>query len=231
MNIAIIPARQGSKRIKNKNIKKFCGKPIIAYSIELAIKSKIFDKIIVSTDCHDIAELSKSYGASVPFLRPSYLADDFTGIHDVLKDTVLKLKLKDSDLVCCIFATAPLIKLEDVIRGFEKIKSEGWEIVLSATKFNYSIFRSFFNNHKNGLEMVFPKSYNVRSQDLKEVYHDAGQFFWSIASVLKKPRREYNPNNGIIEIPSWRSQDIDTVEDWQRAEMIFNLFNNINFER
>lgn len=229
MNIAIIPARKGSKRIKNKNIRKFRGKPIIAYSIELAVRAKIFDKIIVSTDCEKIAEISKFYGASVPFIRSSKLADDHTGIHEVLKDTVLRLGLENTDLVCCIFSTAPLTMLEDVIHGFHKIQSEDWDVVLSATKFKHSVYRSFINLKKNGLEMIFPNNYNSRSQDLKEAYHDAGQFFWSSAYILSGSPQGYNKKNSIIEIPAWRSQDIDTEEDWQQAEFIYDLINRNTF--
>lgn len=228
MNVAIIPARKGSKRIKNKNTKKFRGKPIIAYSIELALKAKIFDQIIVSTDCEKIADISKFYGASVPFIRPPILADDHTIIHDVLKDAVLKLELKNTDLVCCIFATAPLIMVDDVLKGFHKIQSGDWDVILSATKFKHSIYRSFLDNNKSGLKMIFPDKYYSRSQDLKETYHDAGQFFWSLASVLKGPPKEYNYKNSIIEIPTWRSQDIDNNEDWKRAEIVYDLINKDN---
>ncbi len=229
MKIAIIPARRGSKRIKNKNIKNFCGKPIISYSIETALNTKIFDKIIVSTDCEKISKISKSYGASVPFKRPPELSDDYTGIHEVLKDTVLKLKLNDNDLVCCIFATAPFINTDDIIKGFKKIISEKWEVVISAAKYNYPVYRSFMDNKEKGLKMLFPNYYKIRSQDIKDLYHDAGQFFWSSVSVLKNQSKKYNHKNSIIEIPSWRCQDIDTYEDWKRAEIIYDLINKVKF--
>ena len=162
MNIAIIPARGGSKRIPKKNIKNFLGKPIISYSVELAIKSNLFDKVIVSTDCDEIAEIAKSYGAEVPFKRPQAISDDFSTLNEVLKHAI---DLIENDgffyeYVCCIYATAPFIEIDDVRRGFELINTKKWESVIAATNFSYPIFRSFEKDKKGGLKMIFPDHYS-----------------------------------------------------------------------
>lgn len=229
MNIAIIPARGGSKRIPKKNIKNFLGKPIISYSVELAIKSNLFDKVIVSTDCDEIAEIAKSYGAEVPFKRPQEISDDFSTLNDVLKHAIDFIE-NDGFLyeyVCCIYATAPFIEIDDVRRGFELINTKKWESVIAATNFSYPIFRSFEKDKKGGLKMVFPDHYSSRSQDLPEIFHDAGQFFWAKSEFLKKSPSGFNQNNTIIEIPNYRAQDIDTDEDWQRAELIYKYLNEL----
>lgn len=229
MNIAIIPARGGSKRIPKKNIKNFLGKPIISYSVELAIKSNLFDKVIVSTDCDEIAEIAKSYGAEVPFIRPKAISDDFSTLNEVLKHAIDFIE-NDGFLyeyVCCIYATAPFIEIDDVTRGFELINTKKWESVIAATNFSYPIFRSFEKDKKGGLKMVFPDHYSSRSQDLPEIFHDAGQFFWAKSEFLKKSPSGFNQNNTIIEIPNYRAQDIDTDEDWQRAELIYKYLNEL----
>lgn len=229
MNIAIIPARGGSKRIPKKNIKNFLGKPIISYSVELAIKSNLFDKVIVSTDCDEIAEIAKSYGAEVPFKRPHEISDDFSTLNEVLKHAIDFIE-NDGFLyeyVCCIYATAPFIEIDDVRRGFELINTKKWESVIAATNFSYPIFRSFEKDKKGGLKMVFPDHYSSRSQDLPEIFHDAGQFFWAKSEFLKKSPSGFNQNNTIIEIPNYRAQDIDTDEDWHRAELIYKYLNEL----
>lgn len=224
MNIAIIPARSGSKRIPKKNIKEFCGKPIISYPISIALNSGIFDKVIVSTDCQEIAKISEEYGAEVPFLREKNLSDDFSNTHEVIGSVVNKLldkfqlKLK---YVCCIYATSSLMQQGDLLKGFNLIKSNKWEVVFSATKFSYPIMRSFKLNKDLGIEMFFPKFFFKRSQDLDEAYHDAGQFYWSHYSYWLGPQKKYNSLNTIVLIPSWRAQDIDNLEDWNRAEKIY----------
>jgi|TARA_B100001093_G_scaffold520214_1_gene613690 N-acylneuraminate cytidylyltransferase len=229
MNIAIIPARGGSKRIPKKNIKNFLGKPIISYSVELAIKSNLFNKVIVSTDCDEIAEIAKSYGAEVPFKRPKAISDDFSTLNEVLKHAIDFIENDGFlyDYVCCIYATAPLIEIDDIRRGLELIDTKKWESVIAATNFSYPIFRSFEKDKKGGLKMVFPDHYSSRSQDLPEIFHDAGQFFWAKSEFLKKSPSGFNHNNTIIEIPNYRAQDIDTDEDWQRAELIYKYLNEL----
>tara|TARA_B100000900_G_scaffold227995_1_gene193568 strand:- start:332 stop:1033 length:702 start_codon:yes stop_codon:yes gene_type:complete len=230
MNIAIIPARGGSKRIPKKNIKKFLGKPIISYSIEAALKSKLFKKVIVSTDSEEIANIAAEYGAEVPFLRPKQLSDDFSGTHEVVGHAVewIEEKISKLDYVCCIYATAPLIQDNDLVKGFEIIQKGNWDSVIASTSYSYPIFRSFKKNSQGGLKMIFPEFYNSRSQDLPEIYHDAGQFYWAKPEIWKKPSEMYNEKNAIVEIPNYRVQDIDTLEDWRRAELLYQILDQKN---
>ena len=226
-NIAIIPARGGSKRIPKKNIKNFLGKPIIAYSIEMAISSKLFDKIIVSTDEQEIKDVVIKYGAEVPFIRPKKIADDFTGTHEVIGHAVkwLEDNGETMDYVCCIYPTAPLIQKDDLIRGFKLIKTCKWNSIIAATNFSYPIFRSFGNLPDGGLKMIFPEQYNSRSQDLPEIYHDAGMFYWAKPETWKKKPEGFSEINSIVKIPNYRTQDIDTLDDWKRAEIIYEIIN------
>ena len=229
-NIAIIPARSGSKRIPKKNIKNFLGKPIIAYAINAAIKSKLFEKVIVSTDDKQIAKIAIQYGAQVPFFRPKEIADDYTGTHEVIGHAVKFLEKNNEkfDYACCIYPTAALIKKTDLIQGYKKIKNRKWEIVFGATNFSYSIFRSFKKLSNGGLKMIFPDKYNSRSQDFPKVYHDAGLFYWAKPKIWKKKPRKFNKKNSIVEIPFYRVQDIDTFEDWKKAEVLYRLFIKYN---
>lgn len=225
MKVAIIPARGGSKRIPKKNIKSFLGKPIIAYSIETAIESKLFDKVIVSTDDAEIAKVAENYGAEVPFLRPAKLSDDFSGTHEVVGHAVKFLLDEgiDVEVACCLYATAPLIQQEDLKEAFKLFKQDGWDSVFAAAEFSYPIFRSFQCTKSGGLKMFFPEHYQTRSQDLPTAIHDAGQFYWASAKTWVEPPKGFSESSTVIKIPSWRVQDIDTLEDWKRAEMIFKL--------
>lgn len=225
LNTAIIPARGGSKRIPRKNIRLFAGKPMIAHSIETAKKSELFDKIIVSTDDQTIADISNQYGAETPFIRPGELSDDFTGTHAVVGHAVKWLIHSGHhlDAVCCIYATAPFIEQQDLLNGYELFRQGKWDSVLAATTFSYPIFRSFKTNKDGGLEMFFPKHYHSRSQDLPEALHDAGQFYWAAPENWMASPKGFNEKSTVVLIPNWRVQDIDTLEDWERAEIIFSL--------
>jgi len=227
-NIVIIPARGGSKRIPKKNIKDFLGKPVIAYSIEIAISCKLFSRVIVSTDDDEIKDVALKYGAEVPFIRPKNIADDFTGTHEVIGHAVEYLEDtgETMDYVCCIYPTAPLIQKDDLIKGFKLIQTNKWNSVMAATNFSYPIFRSFENLPNGGLKMIFPKHYNSRSQDLSDVYHDAGLFYWAKPRIWKKKPQGYNEKNSIVKIPNYRIQDIDTLDDWKRAEIIYQIINS-----
>ena len=227
-NIVIIPARGGSKRIPKKNIKDFLGKPIIAYSIEMAINSKLFSRVIVSTDDEEIKDIVLKYGAEVPFIRPKNIADDFTGTHEVIGHAVEYLENtgETMDYVCCIYPTAPLIQKDDLIKGFKLIQTNKWNSVMAATNFSYPIFRSFENLPNGGLKMIFPEHYNSRSQDLPEVYHDAGLFYWAKPKIWKKKPQGYNEKNSIVKLPNYRIQDIDTPDDWKKAEILYEIINS-----
>lgn len=227
MNIAIIPARAGSKRIKNKNLKQFYGKPIIAWSIEEAIKSKCFDEVFVSTDSYSIAEVAKEYGAKVPFIRNSNLSDDHTGILDVIKDAIEQLSSigYEFENVCCIFATAPFIESNYIHDGLKKIMNNNQIFVLSATTFKYPVQRSFTIDGKKGMQMLFEENYHTRTQDLSEVWHDAAQFYWGSKETWKNANKIFLNSSEIVKIPNIVVQDIDTNEDWKNAELVYKILN------
>jgi len=228
MNLCVIPARVGSKRIKKKNIKIFCGKPIIVWSIELAIASKCFDKIIVSTDDAEIADLAKNYGAEVPFIRPKSLSDDYTETVQVISHAI-KWQIEHYQkplYVCCIYATAPFIKISDLQSGLKILKSSSSNYVFPATNFAYPIQRSFRLKKNKEIEMFYPKNYNFRSQDLEEAFHDAGQFYWGLTDAwLENKKIISDEGSSPILIPRNRAMDIDTIEDWQIAERMFEVIN------
>jgi len=226
MNIAIIPARGGSKRIPKKNIKSFFGKPIISYSIDTAIKSGLFEKVIVSTDDPEISEIANEYGAQTPFIRPKNLSDDFSGTHEVIGHAVQYLEsLKiNMNYICCIYPTAPLIRVSDLIQGYKLISSNCWDSVIAATNYSYPIYRSFEYLESGGLRMLFPDHYTSRSQDLEEVYHDAGQFYWGRAKAFIDGDPIFSQRSCAVLLPRSRVQDIDTLEDWRTAEILFKAF-------
>ena len=228
MNLCVIPARAGSKRIKKKNIKIFCGKPIIVWSIELAFASKCFDKIIVSTDDAEIADLAKNYGAEVPFIRPKSLSDDYTETVPVISHAI-KWQIEHYQkplYVCCIYATAPFIEKSDLQSGLKILKSSGSNYVFPATNFAYPIQRSFRLKKNKEIEMFYPKNYNSRSQDLEEAFHDAGQFYWGLTDAwLENKTIISDEASSPILIPRNRAMDIDTIEDWQIAERMFEVIN------
>lgn len=228
MNVAIIPARGGSKRIPRKNIKEFIGKPIIAYSIEKAISSELFDKVIVSTDDDEIGEIAQQFGADVPFKRPSKLSDDFAGTAPVVAHAIKWLQNKGNDLnaICCVYSTAPLLDIEYLISGYEIFKAGNWNYVFSATEYIYPVDRSFKILDNGGLKMVFPKNLNKRSQDLKATFHDAGQFYWGTSEAWIKNRPIFSDKSTIIKLPMHRTADIDTEEDWERAELMYKIVEN-----
>ncbi len=222
----MIPARGGSKRIKKKNIKIFCGKPIIAWSIQQALKSNCFDKIIVSTDDNNIAKIAIRYGADVPFLRPKKLSDDYTGTVPVISHAI-KWQIKYNqkpEYVCCIYATAPLIKIRDIKKSFKILKNSGSEYSFSATNYSYPIQRSFRIKKNKKIEMYYPKYYKSRSQDLDRAFHDAGQFYWGRSDSWLKNKPIIGKNSIPIIIPRIRAHDIDTNEDWEIAERLFKTF-------
>jgi len=224
--VAIIPARGGSKRIPRKNIKDFYGKPLIAYSIEVALASKLFDKVIVTTDDEEIATISRQYGAEVPFLRPKELSDDFTGIEDVINHTLeyLKKNSEEYDYICTIYATAPLLQEKYLIEGFEKLKKSTAINAFSATSMPFPIQRTFKLNSNGRCEMFTPEYYITRSQDLEEAYQDAGQFYWK---RLDKESSEimFGEDSIPIILPRHLVQDIDTLEDWTRTEVMYEVIN------
>ena len=225
MLIAIIPARGGSKRISKKNIKKFAGTPAISRAIKAAKKTKLFDRIIVSTDDHKIASISKKYNAEIPFIRPSKLADDKTIVSKVVAHAIKWLHSKNQypKAVCCIFPTAVFVRDKDIIEAYKIFKTGKWNFVFSATTFPSAIDRSFYKMRSGGIKMFFPRKYSRRTQDLKISYHDVGQFYWGKIEAWLKQKPVFSKTSAIVDIPRWRAHDIDTIEDWKYAELIHKI--------
>ncbi len=225
MNVAIIPARSGSKRIKNKNIKSFMGKPIIAWSIEAAKKAKIFDDIVVSTNSKKIANISKKFGAKIPFQRSSRLSNDKVGLLEVINNVVSYYRSKNINLnyVCMIYAASPLILPKDLVRGYTKLKkNKKLDYVMSASKLNGSYYRSF-KFFKNKIYPLNKKNIRKRSQDFSKLYYENAQFIIGRSKSWLMGKHPYLSKSSIVEIDSFRSQDIDDRSDWVRAEKIFKI--------
>ncbi len=228
MKAAIIPARGGSKRIPRKNIRPFCGKPMIAWSIEAAKSSGLFERIIVSTDDDEIAQLAITLGAEVPFIRPPELSNDFTATSPVIAHATEWLINQgyELDAVCCIYATAPFIRVDDIKQSLKLLETGEWDFSFPVTDFGAPIFRSFKKNNDGGLEMFFPEHFTTRSQDLPTALHDAGQFYWGKPSAWIEGKRIFDRHSTPVIIPRWRVQDIDNQEDWNRAEIMAPIIMN-----
>jgi len=220
--ICIIPARGGSKRIPKKNIKDFFGKPLIVYSIQVALESKLFDKVLVSTDDYSIEKIAKEYGAQVQ-IRPKELSDDFTSTGDVVQYVLNTLEDK-YDFVCTLYATAPLLQNEYLIQGYQKLKNSDAKYTFSATSMPFPIQRTFKLSDNGRCEMFTPEHYMTRSQDLEEAYQDAGQFYWENISK-KSDEIIFGKDSFPIILPRYLVQDIDTLEDWKRAELMYKILN------
>ena len=226
--VTIIPARGGSKRIPRKNIKTFHGKPLIAYSIETALKSTLFDSVLVSTDDEEIAKVAQAYGAEVPFIRPKELSDDFSGTAVVIDHALSWLEEhgKRYDYVCTIYATAPLLQPQYLIEGFEKLRTSNAVYSFSATSMPFPIQRTFKIDAKGRCEMFFPAHFQSRSQDLEEAYQDAGQFYWTKMGV-DSDEVMFGKDSIPIILPRHLVQDIDTPEDWKRAEVMYRVLEEL----
>ncbi len=218
--IAIITARGGSKRIPRKNIRDFLGKPIIAYSIETALESGLFDEVMVSTDNSEIAEIAEKYGATVPFIRSSENADDFATTVDVLLEVLKEYENQNREFEygCCIYPTAPLLTSDKLTKGFDQLKEKGFDTVFPVVEFGYPILRSL-KIESGKIEMNWPKHLESRSQDLPSSYHDAGQFYWFRTDKLLKEKKLFTSNSGAVVMLQEEVQDIDTEQDWKLAEL------------
>ncbi|HNY12661.1 MAG TPA: pseudaminic acid cytidylyltransferase [Candidatus Wallbacteria bacterium] len=217
--LAIIPARSGSKRIPLKNIKEFCGDPIIAYSIKNAIGSELFTSVMVSTDDGGIAGVAKKYGAEVPFYRTHQTSNDHATLAEVVLEVLDEYSKKgmDFDLVCVILPTAPFLTSKTIKNGLDALTGGDFDAVFPVVRFGYPIYRGL-NLENERVSMIWPENLNKRSQDLKPAFHDAGQFYWLRTEAFLKEKKIFMDNSGGIEIPESRSQDIDTEEDWKIAE-------------
>ena len=222
MKLAIIPARGGSKRIPRKNIKTFCGKPMIAWSLQAAQDSGVFDRIVVSTDDPEIAAVALEYGADVPFLRPSDLSDDHTSTSPVVVHAIEWHQKHgfDPKQVCCIYATAPFVQGSDIQEGAAILEHSGADFVFSVTSFAFPIQRAIKLRADGRMEMFDPSKFETRSQDLPEAYHDAGQFYWGTQTAWLSGAPIFGPGSAPVLLPRYRVQDIDTPEDWQQAEAL-----------
>lgn len=232
MNLAVIPARGGSKRIPGKNIKQFDGKPLIAYSIETAINSGLFEKVIVSTDSEEVQEVARRYGAETPFLRPESLSDDHAGTRPVTNHAIeyCKAHLFEPEYVCCIYATAPFLQQQYLRKGLEALKSDPEKLFsFSVTTFPFPIQRALKMN-ESGVSPMFPEYINHRSQDLPEAFHDAGQFYWGTTEGYLSGEKIFSDKAAPVVLPRHLVQDIDTQEDWVRAELMYRAYITFNRE-
>ncbi|MFH0969681.1 MAG: pseudaminic acid cytidylyltransferase [Patescibacteria group bacterium] len=222
--LAIIPARGGSKRIPRKNIKDFLGKPIIAYSIETALKSGLFDEVMVSTDDQEIAEVAKKYGAKVPFLRSEKNSDDHSSTADVIEEVLneYQKKSKNFDVFCCIYPTAPFINEDTLKKCYELMEKGKYDSVFPIVKFSYPIQRGLKMTGSK-VEMIWPENYNKRSQDIESAYHDSGQFYWLRTDKFLQEKKVYLDNSGAIVLDNLMVQDIDNLEDWKMAEFKYQF--------
>lgn len=232
MKVAIIPARGGSKRIPRKNIRPFLGKPMIAHSIACARESGLFERVIVSTDDNEIAQIAVEHGAEVPFVRPRELSDDHTGTTAVMAHAVRFLQDSGVHLsaVCCIYAVAPFMRVADLRTALSVLMSGGWTFVFPATTFASSVYRSFHVDAGGELQMLFPEFYLTRSQDLREALHDAGQFYWGKPDAWLTQAKDFDRDSTVILLPRWRVHDIDTEDDWRRAELIAGSLKSLNHD-
>lgn len=225
--IAIIPARGGSKRIPRKNIRPFCGKPMIAWSIEAARKSGVFDAVIVSTDDDEVASVAESYGAEVPFRRPPELSNDHAATSPVIAHAIRwwRQNRGDVDYACCIYATAPFLKPEFLRKGLEILhNNQNIDFSVGITSYSFPIFRAIRITESGQAEMFWPENELKRSQDLPEAWHEAGQFDWGRANSWLDDAPFFSRNVVPVVIPRWQVQDIDTLEDLARAEAMFSAY-------
>ena len=225
-NLAIIPARGGSKRIPGKNIKDFLGKPIIAYSIIGAIESGVFDEIMVSTDDLEIANIAKEFGAKVPFMRSEVNSNDYASTQDAINEVIENYKKQNLvfDNICCIYATAPFVTTEKLIEAYTNLQNPDIQTVFPIVSFGYPIQRSLKTNG-DVVNMFWPENFNKRSQDCEKAFHDAGMFYWFKRSFFEKKLTNIFDNSGYVVYKENEVQDIDNLTDWKIAELKYKALN------
>jgi pseudaminic acid cytidylyltransferase len=228
-NLCIIPARGGSKRIPRKNIKDFLGKPIISYSITAALETGLFSKVMVSTDDEEIAELAKQSGAEVPFMRSSENADDYSTTADVLEEVINQFKINGEvfKLACCIYPTAPFSNPEILNQGYQKLLESRADSVFPIVKFSNPVWRGLRKNKEDTIELIWKEHQNTRSQDLEEVFHDAGQWYWFDVEKFMVRKKLFTDNTRSIELSPLEVQDIDTIHDWHLAELKYGYLQSL----
>lgn len=225
--IAIITARGGSKRIPRKNIKDFLGKPIIAYSIETALKTNLFDEVMVSTDDNEIAEIAKQYGAKVPFMRSAKTSDDYATTKDALDEVIAEYKKINCefDYICCIYPTAPLIQASNIEKAFTLLQESDANMVIPIVRFSFPVQRAFKRSHNNEINFIYPEYANTRSQDLEPIFHDSGSFYWYTKDFFTS---HTNIKRLGYELSDLEVQDIDNLVDWKIAELKYQVLHNEN---
>lgn len=228
-NLCIIPARGGSKRIPRKNIKDFLGKPIIAYSIEAALKSNLFDEVMVSTDDTEIAEIAQKYGAKVPFMRSKENSNDFATTMNVLQEVMESYKMRGQlfENVCCIYPCAPFVTKDKLQSAYHKLLDESLDSVFPVIEFTTPVERSL-NIRENKVTFKYPEYTNTRSQDIEQSYYDAGQFYWMNWQAVSKQNKILTSNSGAVIVSLIEAQDIDNEIDWKLAELKYQLKNIVS---
>lgn len=228
MRLAIIPARGGSKRIPGKNIRPFCGRPILAYSIQAARDSNLFDRIIVSTDSPQIAEVARQYGAEVPFWRSATASDDYATLLDALQEVVSQLARHGEhyDEICCLLPTAPLVTAKRLQQAHTLLEQDNYDAIFPIVRFGYPIQRALGQDKDGRVAMLQPEHYGTRSQDLPAAFHDAGQFYAFRPGPCFAAGRMFTDNSAGIEISELEAQDIDSETDWALCELKYQLLQN-----
>ncbi|MCL4112359.1 UNVERIFIED_CONTAM: hypothetical protein GTU68_039650 [Idotea baltica] len=222
--ICIIPARGGSKRIPQKNIKNFLGKPIIAYSIEAAVTSRIFDEVMVSTEDEEIATIAKEFGAEVPFMRSVENANDTATTIEVILEVLSTYKRREQlfDFGCCLYPTAPFVNCNLLQSTFQLLRDNNYDSCFPILKYSSPIQRSLKMTNENKVEMFYPEHLNSRSQDLEAAYHDAGQYYWFKTNAIEEKKNLWTNNSGYTLLSELDAHDIDNPEDWKVAEFKYN---------
>lgn len=224
MNIAVIPARGGSKRIPRKNVKDFGGRPMIAWAISAALESRLFTKVVVSTDDVEIASIARLHGAETPFVRPADLANDTAGTVPVIAHALRELRKFGvcCNHAACIYPCTPFLRAQDLKDAFDMLVTSGQDFVYPVVEYSHPTFRAMRRASTGKMQFVFPECEMMRTQDLEATYHDAGQFYWGTASAWLAEKKMHTAGIGMV-VPSWRFVDIDSEDDWHRAEMLFKL--------
>jgi pseudaminic acid cytidylyltransferase len=231
MKIAVIPARGGSKRIPRKNIKLFAGRPMIAYAIDAANASGLFEHVVVSTDDKEIAEISRLCGAETPFVRPAELADDHTPTVPVVANAISTCQAFGwkIDFACCIYPGVPFIQVDDIKAGLALLQSSGANFSFPVTEFPSAIQRGLRRGPDGRMTPFSPDCEQTRTQDLEPAYYDAGQFYWGSEQAWRTTSTRLHSGSAGLVIPQWRVVDIDTNDDWARAELIYQTLNKKEF--
>ncbi|WP_300541235.1 pseudaminic acid cytidylyltransferase [Maricaulis sp.] len=233
MALAVIPARGNSKRIPRKNIRPFAGKPMIAWPIEVALASGSFDRVIVSTGDDEVADIAQAHGAEVPFRRPAELSHDKVPTRPVMVHAIEQVQALHGPVehVCCIYPTAPLLGADTIRSSKQELIQTGADFVFSCTTFPYPILRALRITDDGSMEMIWPEHLKTRSQDLEQAYHDAGQFYWGRADAFLEGKPMFGPGSRPWVLPRHLVQDIDTPEDWIRAELAFQVLRGRSDDR